>query len=98
MRKRNYFLILFCLLFLSVSGGGNSDIVEQPILIEVSETSYSMEAEKEVPVIIAVEVSPAEITYYELQAQNNQIAEQIEKADKIDDELEGIIEQLKKEE
>jgi len=93
-RKRYIFIVLFSLMFLSISGGGNSDINESQEII--SET-YSAQAETETAVVIAVEISPVDTTYHELQAQNGRIAEQIEKADEIDKELEGIIEQLKKE-
>lgn len=95
-KKQFVFVTLLSLMFLSVSGGGGGDISEtQEIIIEES-TSYSMEKEEQRQVI-TIEVDPADMTVYELQTQNGRIAEQIEKVDEIDKELEGIIEQLKKE-
>lgn len=96
--KRIIFISLISLMFLSVSGGGDSNTPQtQEVLITESHTSYAMERQDEEKQVMSVEIGPADMTVYELQEQNGRIAEQIEKADEIDKELEGIIEQLKKE-
>ncbi len=90
-------MFLILLMFLSLSGGGTSDVNEpqlEPPLITVSETHYA-QSKEEIPTVMVIEIDSATTTLYELESQGNKISEQIEKVDGIDGNLEIILEQLK---